>query len=107
MGAAFVLGGLGLISRGVENWGAAREFGLTYPLAFLGRVTTASAVFTVVVALAAFAIEVTPIRLIGLVTTGVLIFIVAFRFLGGLDSEERKIIEASQVPLKRLILRLT
>ena len=106
-GAAFVLGGIGLISRVAENWGAMREFGLGYPFAFLARVTGASVVFAVVVALTSAAIDLTPLRLIGMVVTGVVLFVVVFRLVGGLDPEERRIIETSNVPLKRLILRLT
>ena len=107
VGAACVIGGIGLISRAVENWGAVREFELRYPFAFLGRVAAASFLFTVVVASISVTIDVTPLRLAGLVVTGVVLFLVAFRRLGGLDPEERKIIEASSVPLKQLILRIT
>lgn len=106
-GAAFVLGGIGLIARVAENWGAVREFGLGYPFAFLARVTGASVVFTVVLALTSAAIDITPMRLIGMVAIGVVLFVVVFRWAGGLDPEERRIIETSNVPLKGLILRLT
>ena len=106
MGAAVVLGVVGLITRIAENWGASREFELRYPFAFLARVTAASSFFAVVVALAGGAIEVTPVRLIVLVMTGVVLFLVAFRLLGGLDREERRIIESSGIPLKRVILML-
>lgn len=105
-GAALVLGLVGSLSRVAENWGAVREFGFEYPFAFLARVTVASLAFTAVVGATAAAIDVTPIRLFGLVLTGVVLFVGVFRSMGGLDPEERRIIESSSVPLKGLVLRI-
>ena len=87
-----------------ENWGAVREFNLRYPFAFLLKVTVASLLFTVVVVAITAGIDVTPARLTGLVATGVAVFLLVFRALGGLDREERRIIQLSSILLKQVIL---
>jgi O-antigen/teichoic acid export membrane protein len=107
IGTAFILGSLALLSRVAENYFTFSLFKLKYPFKFLCRIAIASAIFTVILRVIHFYIIMSPYKLGILIVLAIIIFIVAFKLLGGFSREEKEIIEKSSIPLKNIILKIT
>ncbi len=107
VGTAFALGSLALISRIVDNYFSFSIFKLKYPFKFLFRIAAASAIYTIILAVIRLNMTISPYKLGFLIILGIILFIVAFKLLGGLSREEKEIIEKSSIPLKNIILKIT
>ncbi len=105
VGASLAAASAGLVSRLVALLYAERRIGLRFPGAFFVRVGVASAVMSA--ALLPFLVYLPPdwpetILMIG---TGVVVFYVAFRLLGGMDAEDKARFAGLRVPVLDRVLR--
>ena len=105
VGAALAAATAGLASRGVALGYAIKGLGLRFPGRFFVRVGTASSVMGLALLplLAYFPPNIlTTIVMVG---TGLLVFFVAFRLLGGMDTEDKNRFAALRIPFAQTVLR--
>jgi O-antigen/teichoic acid export membrane protein len=105
VGAALAAATAGLASRGVALGYAIIRLGLRFPGRFFVRVGTASSVMGLALLplLAYFPPNIlTTIVMFG---TGLLVFFVAFRLLGGMDTEDKNRFAALRIPFAQTVLR--
>jgi O-antigen/teichoic acid export membrane protein len=117
IGAALVMGGVRLACDGLAMGLALRLLPLRYPWAFAGRVALASAAMAAVVAPPAFSVLAPPAALsltaralyalgtLALGGLGALVYLGAFRLLGGLDDADRRRIRELRLPVASALLR--
>ncbi len=119
MGAAVTSGGCAVLAALIGTVAAIRLLRLRYPLGFVRRVALAAAGMAAVVGLIANTVARVPAdagngghRIVWLAVTGViaaiggLIYLLLFRWLGGIEPEDRVRIAAMRLPLRGLTLRL-
>ena len=111
--AALAIGLLRFGSRLVLTPYAARQFGLRFPWRFAARLLLPSLAFAAVLTLLRPALPVVETNAVWLnvlhlgvlVATGVAIFAVGFKALGGLHADDRRRLATLRIPFRGLILR--
>jgi O-antigen/teichoic acid export membrane protein len=110
---ALVIGAARLGSRAILTPYAGRRFGLRFPRAFALRLLLPSLAFALVLALIRPALPVLATQpvwrnllYLGVqIALAVVVFVVGFKALGGLDPEDRKRLTTLRIPFRNLILR--
>jgi hypothetical protein len=117
MGAAVTSGGCAVLAALIGTVAANRLLPLRYPLAYVGRVIAATLGMAIVVGVLANTIARVPAdagnggqRIVwlvvmgGVAAVGALAYLLVFRWLGGIEPQDRDRIAAMRLPLHTLIL---
>jgi O-antigen/teichoic acid export membrane protein len=119
MGAAVTSGGCAVLAALIGTVAATRLLPLRYPLAYVRRVAMAAVGMAIVVGVIANTVARVPAdagsggrRLLwlavmgGVAAAGGLVYLVIFRWTGGIEPQDRARLQSMRLPLQGLILRL-
>ncbi len=105
LGVACAVGMAALASRVASSAYLSISMRVPFPARFLGKVTLASGAIVVVVAPLAWLLPPSwPVSL-GIIVLGVVLFLLAFRALGGLAEEDKRYILSAHLPFAKLLVR--
>lgn len=103
--AVCIMGVMAVGSRLIALIAAQRSLGLDYPTAFLFKVAGASLLFVIVLLPSVLFLPSNWWVTLSAAVVGAIIFMVAFRRLGGFEAEDKKRLANLKIPFKKYVLR--
>ncbi len=103
--AVTIMGLMAVSSRVMAMATLQKKLGLRYPVSFLVKVVKAAFAFAIPLQILILFL---PVRLdltLAFAGAGVIIFYLAFKFLGGFDQEDKQRLQALNLPLRKYIIR--